>query len=158
MSPDSNTCFFLCRTAESSSKETQKDVYCENGRNEEPLEEYRRALCQLVSVSLTRYVFGQLGSVSVCGRICKSRGKGKRELCACMCAQGEAVPVRHAISCSQDATVTCWLGAALINSPLCFCPSLFSPLSLFSSQEGSVLLSPPDPAFTLLLCVPDSLS
>lgn len=40
----------ISRTAESSSKETQKDVHCENGRDEEPVEEYCCAVRQLVSV------------------------------------------------------------------------------------------------------------
>ncbi len=44
------TCLLVSRTAESSSKETQKDVHCENGRDEEPVEEYCRALRQLVSI------------------------------------------------------------------------------------------------------------
>lgn len=43
---------FLSRTAEGSSKKTQKDMHCENGRDTEPVEEHCRPLRQLVSVSV----------------------------------------------------------------------------------------------------------
>lgn len=42
----------VSRTAESSSKEIQEDVYCENGRDEKPVEEHCGALRQLVSVRI----------------------------------------------------------------------------------------------------------
>lgn len=45
-------CLLVSRIAESSPKETQKDVHCQNGRDEKPVEEYRCALCQLVSICL----------------------------------------------------------------------------------------------------------
>lgn len=46
------TCLVFSRAAEGSSKETQKDVHRQNGRDEEPVEKYRGALRQLVSACL----------------------------------------------------------------------------------------------------------
>lgn len=66
------------RTAESSSKETQKDMHCENGRDEEPVEEYRCAVRQLVSVFLM-YKYLLLGHLCVRVIMCVGSIRKPRE-------------------------------------------------------------------------------
>lgn len=140
-------CLLASRTAESSSKETQEDVHCENGRDEEPVEEYRRALRKLVSVCLRVFALRKLfGHLRVKVNMCvwedlKSEREGKRikgvRVCACMSVQGEAMPVRHAILCSRDAAINLEARYSIDQLALsAFCPSIFVPLYL--SVSGGI--------------------
>lgn len=94
------TCWLVCRTAEGSSKEAQKDVHRQNGRDEEPVEEYCCALRQLVSVCLVSQCSGNCLNVCVCVKLCaREDQKAEREKkgkCLYVCVgRGNASQTRH---------------------------------------------------------------
>lgn len=91
--------FFVFRTTRSSSKEAQKDVHRENGRNEKPVEEHRRPVCQLVSMLALRNLAGHIDiNIKISGGI-NAMKENKSYACV------EVMPVRAAILCSQDANL-----------------------------------------------------
>lgn len=53
-------CVCTCRAAGSPAEEAQEDLHRENGEDAQPVEEHRRAVCQLVSVHLVRARVGAL--------------------------------------------------------------------------------------------------
>ncbi len=98
------TCLLVSRTAESSSKETQEDVHRENGRDEEPVEEYRCALRQLVSVCLRvlvlrkRFGYSRVKVIMCVGGSEKWERERKGNACVCLyvcVGRGNASQTRH---------------------------------------------------------------
>lgn len=102
-------------------------MYCENGRDEEPVEEYCCALRQLVSVSLMCQYF----EVRCMGGSKKAEvggGGGGSVSCAILCSQEAAINLEARYSIDLLA-----LQAFVL--PYLSC-------SLFSSPEGSLLCTP----------------
>lgn len=142
------TCLLVFRTAESSSKETQEDVHCENGRDKKPVEEYCCALRQLVRVFCistwkTVWTFTCQGAY-LCGRIWKlDRKRGSACECFYVCVGARQCQSDAPFWAVEIALLTWRLDTALIIRSQCFCPSkLYVCCSLFASPVGS-LLSPP---------------